>query len=184
MDTTDRLHLKRSGVGPPSGGHPAGVNATASAHSSLLSPPVHLSCLRLQVRALFSGTPRVPVPSWFPSPPDSVHGYHSFHTQKRATGGDLLRGCRPRAAGPRLPPAEPVWPCPAPGAERAETHVARPVAQPALRPGLPAAQLVHLQDRLRRRPAGPPRLPGPVPAADGDLSHLRVPQWGPERTRR
>ena len=69
-----------------------------SAHGSQLSPPMRLTCLRLQVRALFSGTPCVPVLSWFPSPLDPVHGYHSFHTQKWAAGGDLLREPRGRFA--------------------------------------------------------------------------------------
>lgn len=47
--------------------------------------------------------------------------------------------------------------------------------QPTLRPGLQAAQLIHLKERLGGRPAGPPRLPRPILPADGDLGHLAGP---------
>ena len=47
-----------------------------------------------------------------------------------------------------------------------------PGPEPALRPRLPAPQLVHLEDRLGGRPAGPPGLARRIPAADGDLGPL------------
>ena len=173
LDTAEQLHFKRSGAGLPSGGHSAGGTAAAGSHRSQLSPPVRLS------RPPAPG--RSPLPLAPPTSPCSPGSQACLTPSTDITASAPRRGPRggfaPGPGAPQLPPAEPVRPCPVPGAERAETHMAWPVAQPALCPGPPAAQPVHLQDRLRRRPAGLPRLPHPFPPADGDLGHLGAPVW-------
>lgn len=50
------------------------------------------------------------------------------------------------------------------------------MSEPPWGQGLPAAQLVHVPEWLRKRPTDTPWLPHPVLPADRDLRHLAVSQ--------